>query len=123
MTTLYNFFLNKCTKPNIKSSSEQSLKALTNKDGSMLVDICCMHHCHLKQVEHTRIMIDRQEGYATKLQHGVSKEKILNEIREESVNECHENVKRYHLADKLDLLNIKKTFWVKKCTTTQKWPN
>ena len=44
------------------------------------------------------------------MQQGVSKQRILNDIREEATNQCSQDFKRHHLATKKDLNNIEKSF-------------
>ncbi len=61
-------------------------------------------------MEHTRLSKERRKKIAASLQQGVSKEKIINDIREEAVSQSDQPFKRYHLIGKKDLSNIKSAF-------------
>ena len=51
----------------------------------MSINVCYTHHGHSKQLEHTRISKWKREQIATSLQQGVSKQRILNDIRKKQL--------------------------------------
>lgn len=54
----------------------------------MSINVCYTRHGHSKQLKHTRISKWKREQIATSLQQGVSKQRILNDIREEATSQC-----------------------------------
>ena len=82
-----------------------------NAGGRLIADVCYTHHGHTLQVEHTRMSKGRREKIAASLrQPGVTKEMILNELREDAVNKRDFALKRYHLIGRKDLENIIASF-------------
>ena len=57
-----------------------------------------------------RLRKGKRESIAVSLQQGVSDARVLTDIREDAINQLDESFKRYHLADKKDLQNIKALF-------------
>ena len=86
------------------------IKAQSNADDTITVEICYTHHGHFKQLEHMRLTKGKRESIAVSLQKGASDARVLTDIREDAINQLDESFKRYHLADKKDLQNIKASF-------------
>ena len=77
-----------------------------------MAEICHTHHGHKTEVQHTWLTRGKREEIAARLQQGVSREKILNDIRDEAMRESDEGFKRHHLLQKKDVNNIKASFGV-----------
>lgn len=77
------FILGSCK---IQENCTAGIKATKNSDGSISAEICHTHHGHKKEVQHTWITKQKREEIAAHLQQGVSKDKILNDIRDEAMN-------------------------------------
>ena len=86
---------------------------ITNVDSTVSAHICHTHHGHAKQLEHAWLPKSKREQIAALLQQGVSQDRILHGIREETVSQTNGEFKRHHLADKKDLNNIKTSFQLK----------
>ena len=77
----------------------------------MKADICYTHYGHERDLQHTWITKSKRQKIASLLKQGVSRDRILNDIREEAMQQESEFT-RYHLAAKKDLANIMSSFGV-----------
>ena len=68
--------------------------------------MCLNHYGHEKELEHVWMSKNTREQIAAKLQQGISREKILDDIRDSVGKEFH----REHLIDEKDIYNIGKAF-------------
>ena len=75
-------------------------------DQSLKVDAILTHYGHEKELQHLRITKRKRQEVAAKLKQGVSREKILDEVRD-SVSG---NLGRYHLIAQKDLANIERAY-------------
>ena len=92
------------------------------EEGKISAEVCHTHYGHDKQLQHTWLPKAKRQQIAALLQQGVTREKILEDIRESAMNEADE-FKRYHLTGKKDLSNIMNSFGlsqVQKHTNDQK---
>ena len=87
---------------------QQPSKQHPLKMATITVDLCLTHHGHQKDLQHTWLPKQKKEEMAALLQQGVSKDKILGDIREHGIQ--GESFKRYHLTDRKDLSNISRAF-------------
>ena len=76
-------------------------------EGKVKADICYTHYGHEKELQHTWINKSKRQQIASLLKQGISRDRILNDIREEAMQQ-ESAFTRYHLAAKKDLANI---FW------------
>jgi len=92
----------------IQQNCTATLEATTTEDGKITVDLCLTHYGHQQDLQHTWLPKQKKEEMAALLQQGVSKDKILGDIRENWMQ--GEAFKRYHLTDMKDLSNISRAF-------------
>lgn len=79
-------------------------------DGKISSQVCYTHYGHNQDLQHIWIPKQTKDGIAAKLQQGISRERILNDIRN---NMTVSNFKRHHLIDKKDINNIEKSYGLK----------
>ena len=79
-------------------------------EGQVNVDVCYTHHGHSKSLEHLRLPKCQRAMIAAKIQQGVTRERILDDIRE-SVGETF---RRQHLIERQDLANLERAFGLHK---------
>ena len=79
---------------------------MTEPSGQVKVWICKSHYGHNSDLGSTWLPKFKREEFAARLQQGVPKEKILEDI----INSVSSKFQRHHLADKQDLKNIRKAF-------------
>ena len=77
----------------------------------MKADIRYTHYGHEKELQHTWINKSKRQQIASLLKQGVSRDRILNDIREQATQQ-ESAFTRYHLATKKDLANIMSSFGV-----------
>ena len=75
------------------------------------MNICYTHYGHEKELQHTWLPKSKRQHIAALLQQGVSRGRILSDIREEAMQQGNEFT-RYYLTAKKDLDNISKTFGI-----------
>ena len=75
------------------------------------MNICYTHYGHEKELQHTWLPKSKRQHIAALLQQGVSRDRILSDIREEAVQQGNEFT-RYYLTAKKDLDNISKSFGI-----------
>lgn len=77
----------------------------------MAVNICYTHYGHEKELQHTWLSKGKCEQIAALLQQGVSRERILSDIREDAMQQSDEFT-CYHMTGKKDLSNIMSSFGI-----------
>lgn len=82
------------------------MKVTKRLDGTCLVDACFNHYGHRRDLRHIWISRKKRQEIAGKLQQGVTKEKILQDIRESVGVQFY----RDHLIDKQDMANISRSY-------------
>ncbi|XP_022790149.1 uncharacterized protein LOC111329658 [Stylophora pistillata] len=92
----------------IQRNCTATLKATTTEDGKITVDLCLTHYGHQQDLQHTWLPKQKKEEMAALIQQGVSKVKILGDIRENRMQGGA--FKHYHLTDMKDLSNISRAF-------------
>ena len=75
-------------------------------DKSVKADAILTHYGHQKELQHIRISKRKRQEVAAKLKQGVSKDKILDDVRER----VSRNLGRHHLMARKDLANIERPF-------------
>ena len=80
-------------------------------DGKVSVDVCHTHYGHERQLQHTWLTKTKRQEIAALLQRGVSRERILEDIREQALQHS-DNFTRSHLTRKKDLSNIMNSFGI-----------
>ena len=75
----------------------------------MLVEVCYTHYGHEKEIQHTWLPQRQCEQIAALLQQDVTRQRILEDIRESAINEADEFT-RQHLIGRKDIDNITKSF-------------
>jgi hypothetical protein len=78
------------------------MTATTANDGHVDVDVCYTHYGHEHELQHIRISKIKRREIALKIREGISRDRVLDEIRESVADDLH----RQHLVDKKDLCNI-----------------
>ena len=82
------------------------MKTTKHVDGTVTADACFTHYGHSKNIGYTWISQKKPNETATKLQQGVSKEKILDDIR----NNVGAEFLRDHIIDKQDVVNSQRAY-------------
>ena len=100
-------FLGSCK---IQQNCTAGIKVTKRDDGKILAEICHTHHGHKNEVQHTWLSKGRRIEIAARLQQGVSRDRILNDIREDATKHSDLEFKRHHLVDKKDIGSIKTAF-------------
>ena len=75
------------------------------------MNICYTQYGHEKELQHTWLQKSKRQHIAALLQQGVSRDRILSDIREEAMQQGNEFT-RYYLTAKKDLDNISKSFGI-----------
>ena len=94
----------------IQQNCTAGIKITTKKDNTVLAEICHTHYGHTKEVQHIGLSKGKREEIAAKLQQGISRDKILNDIRDEAMSHGDQLFRRHHLMGRKDLDNIKRSF-------------
>ena len=90
----------------IEKNCASTMKVTKNTDSTIIVEVGYTHYGHQKELQHIWLSKARRQEIAAKLQRGVSKERILDDIR----NSLRASLSRRHLVESRDILNIKKEF-------------
>ena len=93
-------------KPLGKRRTKSSGKLQNNCTSTVQVEVCNTHYGHNINLEHIKLNKRQRHVISAKLSQGVTREKILDDIRDEGGYDC----RRIHLLDKKDLSNIKKSY-------------
>ena len=72
-------FLGTCK---LERNCTATLKAVSLDNSKVQVESCCTHYGHAKEVEHVWTTQAKRSEIAAKLKQGISKEKILDNIRD-----------------------------------------
>ena len=75
-------------------------------DGSIKADVVLTHYGHEKELQHIRVTKQRRNEIAAKMRQGVSRDKILDEIRDGVTS----NLCRHQLMTRKDLANIERAY-------------
>ena len=86
------------------------MTAKLSHSGQVHVFVCHTHYGYDKSLEHLRIPALQREMIASKLQQGVSRDRILEDIRDDF--SC--KFQRKHLIEKQDIVNIERAFGLRK---------
>ena len=90
----------------IERNCTATMKVTTNEDSTVDISMCYTHYGHQKELQHTWLTKERRKEIAAQIQRGVSKDKILHDIR----NNVGTTFYRHHLVSNEDLKNIKNAF-------------
>jgi len=83
------------------------MKATTDiLTGKVEVEYCNMHHNHEVSLAHVRLPHDTHMQIAAQLQQGITMERIMDNIRDNTVG----GVTREHLVTKQDIHNVKNQY-------------
>ena len=100
---IFAYFIGTCK---INNNCTSTIKASQLKDGKIHVNTCFTHYGHEKDIHHISLTKRQRQHLASKLQQGVSKDKIMDEIRDNFGSEFQ----RIHLLERRDLHNIRHAF-------------
>ena len=120
--TVYYFYCNRSGFYTPRGNSKRSLKAqgssklncyctahikaIVMPNGNVTVHYCSTHHNHKPDIAHLALPRHVRQLIATKIQQGVSVDRILDDVRDSIA--YGENPRREHLTNTRDILNIKK---------------
>lgn len=90
-------------------SCTAGLKVKTSSEGKVHVGACHTHHGHAMELQHIWLSKQGRQEIATKIQQGVSADKILDDIRQSMPDTLH----RHHILDKKDISNIQQAYGLK----------
>ena len=92
------------------------MKITKHVDKTVTADDCFTYYGHFKNIGYTWISQKKRNKIAAKLQQGVSKEKILDDVRNNVGTEflCD------HIIDKQDVINIQRAYGLEE---VQRHPN
>ena len=65
----------------------------------VVVDVCYTHHGHEKEIQHIWLSSEKRREVAAQINQGVSADRILEDIREEMLDE---DIKRHQIVVKKD---------------------
>ena len=91
----------------IDKNCTATLKLVTHEDQSVRVFINHTNYGHTKQLQHITLSDRVRKGIASELHHGISKQNILDDIRDGAIGS---KLQRIHLIEKKTLCNIDKSF-------------
>ncbi len=94
----------------IQSNCTSTIKAEQMNDGKIQVNICYTHYGHEKELQHKWLSKEKRQQIAALLQQGVSRDRILTDIRENAMQQ--NELTRYHLTARKDLSNIMASFGI-----------
>ncbi|CAH3198945.1 unnamed protein product [Porites evermanni] len=94
----------------IEKNCTSSMLLKYEDDGTITVDVCYTHYGHEIELQHVWLSKTKRQELAAKMQQGVPRDRILNDIRE-GVTE--DQFLREHLVEKKDLFNIQRAFGLK----------
>ena len=78
-------------------------------DGSVKADAVLTHYGHRKELQHTRVTKRKCQEIAAKLEQGVPRKRILDDIRES----LSQKLARHHLIARRDIANIEHAYGLK----------
>ena len=104
--SLFLFFLLFPGTSKIATNCTSTMTVQLDQNGKARVNVCYTHYGHGKSLEHLRVPTRQREMIAAKMKNGVSRQRILDDIRE-SVSE---NFHRQHLINRQDLANFERAF-------------
>ena len=113
MGYIIKFFLGTCK---IDKNCTCTIKLIERENGTFMSEVYRNHYGHESGFGHTWLTTSTRQQIAAKLQQGIFKEKILDDIRESVGLEFQ----REHLVGKRDLFNIEKAFGL---DNIQRYPN
>ena len=85
------------------------LKVVTTTEGRVNVQACHTHHGHAIELQHIWLSKHGRQEIASKIQQGVSADKILDDIRQS----MPESLQRHHILEKKDIHNIQQAYGLK----------
>ncbi|CAH3020775.1 unnamed protein product [Porites evermanni] len=94
----------------IEKNCTSSMLLKYEDDGTMTVDVCYTHYGHEIELQHVWLSKTKRQQLVAKMQQGVPRERILNDIRE---GVTKDQFLREHLVEKKDLFNIQSAFGLK----------
>ena len=103
----------------VQYNCKSTIRAEFTTEEQLKADICYTHYGHERDLQHTWITKSKRQKIASLKKQGVTRDRILNDIREEAMQQESEFT-RYNLAAKKDLANIISSFGVSK---VQRHPN
>ena len=93
----------------IDNNCTATLKVVYHDNNSLTVCADHTHYGHKKELQHVPLSHRVRRELASKLHRGMSKENILDEVRNQI---CGTELQRIHLVDKRDLGSISKAFGI-----------
>nr|XP_047133867.1 uncharacterized protein LOC124812015 isoform X2 [Hydra vulgaris] len=90
----------------IAKNCTSTLKVTQTVDGHVIVNACYSHYGHKNEIQHISLSSVQRQEIACKLKMGVTKDRILNDIRDET--SCVQS--RLHLTQRQDIKNLEKAF-------------
>ena len=81
----------------IQKNCRSTIKMEETKNGKIEVNICYTHYGHEKELQPIWLPKSKRQQVGALLQKGVSRDRILSEVREEAMQETDEFT-RYHLT-------------------------
>ncbi|XP_048586956.1 uncharacterized protein LOC116617196 [Nematostella vectensis] len=101
----------------MESNCTASLTATVDLKGKVTVEAVLTHYGHGHDIQHLRLPTEKKDEIAAKLKQGVTKEKILQDVRD-SVST--KNIGRHHILERKDIQNIERAYGLK---DVQRHPN
>eukprot|EP00112_Aurelia_sp_Birch-Aquarium-sp1_P004500 Seg1510.4 transcript_id=Seg1510.4/GoldUCD/mRNA.D3Y31 product="hypothetical protein" protein_id=Seg1510.4/GoldUCD/D3Y31 len=94
----------------IDSNCTATVKVTQDIDGHASVEGCYTHYGHQKSIGHIWLSKKQKQDVASKLAKGVTKERILDDIRSSVQGADHTGFQRHHLIGKEEIKNIRNEF-------------
>lgn len=91
----------------IENNCTAAIKATTDETGKTFAAVCYTHYGHEKNIGHIWLPKKHREIVGNKLAHGVTRERIMDDIRSSLHGNSHLDMKKVHLTSKEDIKNIK----------------
>jgi hypothetical protein len=89
----------------------------TKRNGQVNVEICCTHYGHKHELQHIRISKIKRREMAMKIREGISRECVLDEIRESVAEDLH----HHHLMDKKGFRQYHNSIRIREHSPSWKW--
>lgn len=95
----------------IEKNCTATIKATKDVTGGGVdVDVCYTHYGHAKNIGHIWISQNKRQEVAAKLAKGITREKILDDIRSSVQGSDHTSFMKHHMIGKEDIKNIRNAF-------------
>ena len=110
-STLKPLILSAATTCKIEKNCTATIKVRKDMAGGGVdVNVCYTHYGHVKNIGHIWLSQKKRKEVAAKLAKGITRDKILDDIRDSVQGSDHTSFIKHHMLGKEDIKNIRNAF-------------